>query len=107
MTLSPMISPKPAQYPHSVLDPLQLPGWDPRWSQIVEAETCDGTRQFHVLDTGPMLADRGIGPDDIDAIVIAVHGNPTWSYLWRHIAQAGLEAAQGNVELGPGAGRAP
>lgn len=102
-----MISPKPAQYPHSVLDPLQLPGWDPRWSQIVEAQTCDGTRQFHVLDTGPMLADRGIGPDDIDAIVIAVHGNPTWSYLWRHIAQAGLEAAQGHVELGPAAGRAP
>lgn len=102
-----MLSPKPAQYPHSVLDPLQLPGWDPRWSQIVDADTIDGTRQFHVLDTGPVLADYGIGPNDVDAIIIAVHGNPTWSYLWRHIAQDGIDAAQGNIDLGPGAGRAP
>ncbi|HIY86193.1 MAG TPA: alpha/beta fold hydrolase [Candidatus Yaniella excrementavium] len=102
-----MISPKPAQTPHSVLDPQQLPGWDSRWSRIIETTTCDGVREFHVLDTGPALNDLGVGPNDVDAIVIAVHGNPTWSYLWRHIAQAGIDAAQGNVDLGPGAGKAP
>lgn len=102
-----MISPKPAQYPHAVLDPMTLPGWDPRWSRLVEAPTIDGTRQFHVLDTGPLLADHGIGANDIDAIIIAVHGNPTWSYLWRHVAQGTVDAAQGKIDLGPGAGRAP
>ncbi|WP_029629396.1 alpha/beta fold hydrolase [Yaniella halotolerans] len=102
-----MISPKPAQTPHAVLDPQQLPGWDPQWSRLVEANTCDGAREFHVLDTGPALTDLGFGANDVDAIVIAVHGNPTWSYLWRHIAQASIDAAQGKVDLGPSAGKAP
>src|SRR5699024_5781242 len=95
------------QTPHSVLDPQQLPGWDSRWSRIIETTTCDGVREFHVLDTGPALNDLGVGPNDVDAIIVAVHGNPTWSYLWRHIAQAGIDAAKGTLDLGPGAGSAP
>lgn len=102
-----MISPAPAYYPHTVFEPGQLPGWDPRWSRIVDAATDDGSRQFHVLDTGPVLADYGFGPEDIDAIIVAVHGNPTWSYLWRGVAQATIDAAQGRGDLGPGAGPAP
>lgn len=102
-----MISPQPAQYPHSVLDPVKLPGWDPRWSRLVEAATVDGTRHFHVLDNGPALEEMGIQAHDIDAIIVAVHGNPTWSYLWRGIAQAGIDAAKETIDLGPGAGRAP
>lgn len=102
-----MISPAPAYYPHSVYDPGQLPGWDHRWSRIIDTTTIDGPRQFHVLDTGPVLAQHGFGPNDIDAIIVAVHGNPTWSYLWRGVAQAGIDAAQGLLDLGPGAGDAP
>src|SRR5699024_9306780 len=100
-----MISPKPAQTPHSVLDPQQLPGWDSRWSRIIETTTWDGVRELPVLDAGPALYDLGVGPNDVDASVIAVHCNPTWSYLWRYIAQAGIAAPQGNVDLGPGAGK--
>ena len=102
-----MISSQPAQYPHSVVDPENLPGWDPRWSRLVTIETFDGSRTFHVLDNADVLAELGYGPNDVDAIIIAVHGNPTWSYLWRRVAQAGVDAAQDKLDLGPGAGRAP
>lgn len=102
-----MISPQPAHFPHSAIDAVNLPGWDPRWSRLVEADTLDGRRQFHVLDNGPVLSELGVELDDVDAVIVAVHGNPTWSYLWRNIAQAGVEAAKGNIDLGPGAGRAP
>lgn len=102
-----MIPPKPAQFPHVVVDPVTLPGWDPGWSRIIDADTLDGRRQFHVLDTGPVLNELGIGANNVDAIIIAVHGNPTWSYLWRGIAQAGIDAARDRIDLGPGAGSAP
>src|SRR5690625_7760702 len=102
-----MSSSQPAQYPHSVVDPENLPGWDPRWSRLVTIETFDGSRTFHVLDNADVLAELGYGPNDADAIIVAVHGNPTWSYLWRRVAQAGVEAAQNRLDLGPGAGRAP
>lgn len=101
------ISPKPAQLPHTLVSPDHLPGWDPRWSRLIDVETTDGIRTFHVLDNAATLADHGYEPDDVDATVIAVHGNPTWSYLWRHVAAAGVRAARGTLDLGPGAGRAP
>ena len=102
-----MISPQPAYLPQSVVERERLPGWDPRWSRLVDVNTIDGTRQFHVLDNAPVLAELGIAAADVDAIIVAVHGNPTWSYLWRRVAQAGVEAAQNRLDLGPGAGRAP
>lgn len=101
------ISPKPAQLPHTLVAPEDLPGWDPSWSRLVEVETVDGPRTFHVLDNADALAENGYDPDDVDAIIIAVHGNPTWSYLWRHVAAAGVRAAQGALDLGPGAHKAP
>lgn len=102
-----LISPKPAHLPQSIIDLEQLPGWDSRWSRLIDVDTIDGTRQFHVLDNGPVLAELGIPAENVDAIIVAVHGNPTWSYLWRRVAQAGIDAAQGKLDLGPGAGRAP
>lgn len=102
-----MISPEPAYLPHEFIAPENLPGWDPRWSRLIDVDTLDGTRTFHVLDNAEVLAEFGYGADDVDAIIVAVHGNPTWSYLWRRIAQAGIDAAQGNLDLGPGAAKAP
>lgn len=102
-----MIPSQPAHLPHSVTTPEHLPGWDPRWSRIIDVATHDGTRQFHVLDNAPVLADHGVGPEAVDAIILAVHGNPTWSYLWRHVIQAGVTAAQGKLDLGPGVNRVP
>lgn len=72
-----------------------FPGLDPAWSRLITAKTDDGTRTFHVLDTGPVLADRGITPT---GTILAVHGNPTWSYLWRGVVAASLErAAEGDA----------
>lgn len=72
-----------------------FPGLDPAWSRLVTAKTDDGPHTFHVLDTGPVLAERGITPA---GTILAVHGNPTWSYLWRGVIAASLEqAAEGRA----------
>ncbi|MEW9265611.1 alpha/beta fold hydrolase [Kineococcus endophyticus] len=65
-----------------------LPGWDPRWSRLVDAVDHSGAvRTWHVLDTAP--EGEAIGT------LLCVHGNPTWSYLWR-----GLASAASAVQLG-------
>lgn len=102
-----MISPKPAHFPQSSIELTKLPGWDPRWSRVVVADTVDGPRQFHVLDNGPVLSSLGVEMHNVDAIIVAVHGNPTWSYLWRKVAQAGVAAAESKLDLGPGTPIAP
>ena len=104
----PAPTPAPAQLP-----PAGLPGLDPAWSRLVTArETplpgspapADGTpaveRTWHVLDTGPVLAARGVTPV---GTLLCVHGNPTWAYLWRDLAAATLAAA--DADDGPGAWR--
>ena len=37
-------------------------------------------RRWHLLDNGAQLARRGLTPA---GTLLCVHGNPTWSYLWR------------------------
>ena len=73
----------------AVLPPRDLPGLDPRWSRLVSAPDADGVeRRWHVLDTAPDGAPDG-GPDgggELAGTLLCVHGNPTWSYLWRHLA---------------------
>ncbi len=55
-----------------------LPGLDASWSRLVDIVDPSGaTRRFHVLDTGPATATVGT--------LLCVHGNPTWSYLWRRL----------------------
>ncbi|HEX8766848.1 MAG TPA: alpha/beta fold hydrolase, partial [Jatrophihabitans sp.] len=65
--------------PGSAQLPPSLPGLDPAWSRIVEATGPDGrSRRWHVLDSDPAApADR--------PTLLCVHGNPTWSYLWRRM----------------------
>lgn len=78
-----------------------LPGIDPAWSTVVEvpriADDAVGdaardvaTRSWHVLDTGPELERSG---HEVVGTVLAVHGNPTWSYLWRSLLAASLAQA--------------
>ncbi len=66
------------------LPPAGLRGLDAAWSTLVTVpEIDDHGRTFHVLDTGNA---------DAELTVLCVHGNPTWSYLWRAIlARAGPE----------------
>lgn len=63
--------------------PRGLPGLDPSWSRRVTAPDADGVpRSWHVLDTGPPLSPPAEAPG---GTVLCVHGNPTWSYLWRRV----------------------
>ena len=65
-------SPAPA-----VLPPPGLDGLETRWSRLVTTPGLDGVdRTWHILDN-----------QVVDPVVtlLCVHGNPTWSYLWRDL----------------------
>ncbi|UKA53930.1 alpha/beta fold hydrolase [Arthrobacter sp. FW305-BF8] len=72
------------------------PGVDPEWSrEIAVASTSaaddPGTvRRWHLLDNGAQLSRRGLAPA---GTLLCVHGNPTWSYLWRTLLAAGTDPA--------------
>jgi acyl-CoA synthetase (AMP-forming)/AMP-acid ligase II/pimeloyl-ACP methyl ester carboxylesterase len=68
-----MVSGPPLRLPPS------LPGLDPAWSRTVETVGQDGRpRRWHVLDSHPAA------PPERPTL-LCVHGNPTWSYLWRRM----------------------
>ncbi|WP_314505979.1 alpha/beta fold hydrolase [uncultured Microbacterium sp.] len=77
------------------LPPAGLPGLDPSYSRLVPVPgtgvDAGRTRDWHCLDTAGELARRGLPPL---GTILAVHGNPTWSYLWRAIAAASVRAAE-------------
>lgn len=76
--------------------PPGLPGLDPRFSHVLRVPDGGGAAahgrvaEWHYLDNGPELAARGIEPV---GTVLAVHGNPTWSYLWRDLLNLATETA--------------
>ena len=71
---------EPARFP-----PTGLPGLDRRWSRIVEAPDFSGTnRSWHLIDTYAGTEPRHPDPT---LTVLCVHGNPTWSYLWRTLLE--------------------
>ena len=52
-----------------------LPGLDPAWSRFLTVDDASGhARRWHVLDNGV---------EPTEGTLLCVHGNPTWSYLWR------------------------
>ncbi len=70
----------------AALPPHALPGLDPTWSRLVSAVDADGReRTWHVLDTGRATA---AGTGGTGGTLLCVHGNPTWSYLWRDLLAA-------------------
>jgi acyl-coenzyme A synthetase/AMP-(fatty) acid ligase/pimeloyl-ACP methyl ester carboxylesterase len=75
-------SPQPEQVP-------ALPGVDPRTSRLVDARDHTGTtRRWHLLDSAPLLEDRGLTPR---GTILAVHGNPTFSFLFRSLVAAPID----------------
>ncbi|MDP4333649.1 alpha/beta fold hydrolase [Curtobacterium sp. A7_M15] len=77
--------------------PPPLPGLDPAWSRIVTVPATAGPggtarpeRSWHLLDTAGSLAALGVEPV---GTLLCVHGNPTWSYLWRSVLRASLDVA--------------
>jgi acyl-CoA synthetase (AMP-forming)/AMP-acid ligase II/pimeloyl-ACP methyl ester carboxylesterase len=75
------------------LPPDGLPGLDRAWSRLVPVHDVATGRQVthHVLDTGPALAADGL---ESVGTILAVHGNPTWSYLWRGLVAESLARAR-------------
>ncbi|MGW8433121.1 alpha/beta fold hydrolase [Curtobacterium citreum] len=85
--------------------PPPLPGLDPAWSRLVtvpsgfdrrgDTDRPGGSdrpaRTWHLLDTAGSLDALGVTPV---GTVLCVHGNPTWSYLWRSVAARTLEVAR-------------
>ena len=60
--------------------PEVLPGLDPAWSRDVSVADSAGTKHdWHLLDNGVT---------DPVGTLLCVHGNPTWSYLWRRLLAA-------------------
>ena len=63
---------------------IDAPGLEPRWSRFITARDHAGRSvTWHLLDTH---ADSPL--DDVRVTVLCVHGNPTWSYAWRHVLRA-------------------
>ncbi|GIG23141.1 acyl-CoA synthetase [Cellulomonas chitinilytica] len=77
-----MRSPVGLRLPAS-LPPGGLPGLDPAWSRLVDVP---GSGTWHVLDNHDALPGEPVGT------ILCVHGNPTWSYLWRRLVAAGGRA---------------
>ncbi|WP_427018358.1 alpha/beta fold hydrolase [Pseudarthrobacter sp. P1] len=73
------------------------PGVDAAWSRFVQVPSTAGVdpagtvHKWHVLDNAGELAAAGLAPV---GTLLCVHGNPTWSYLWRSLL-AGAAAASG------------
>jgi acyl-coenzyme A synthetase/AMP-(fatty) acid ligase/pimeloyl-ACP methyl ester carboxylesterase len=72
-----------------------LPGLPARYSQRIDVPgrlADEGTtRNWHYLDTAEALAEAGVEPV---GTILAVHGNPTWSYLWRSLVTQSVEQAR-------------
>jgi len=72
------------------------PGVDPEWSREIDvastsaADEPGAVRRWHLLDNGAHLSRRGLTPA---GTLLCVHGNPTWSYLWRTLLAAGSDPA--------------
>ena len=73
------------------LPPDGLDGLNASYSRVVTApESSAGVhRGWHVLDNLAELDARGIRSS---GTILCVHGNPTWSYLWRRLVAAGADA---------------
>ncbi|MBH0115249.1 alpha/beta fold hydrolase [Salinibacterium sp. NG253] len=87
--------------------PHNLPGLDPRFSRIasVPGSGLDAglTREWHYLDNGDELARLGL---PIAGTILAVHGNPTWSYYWRELLTQSVQAAEAGAAAAAAAGDA-
>ncbi len=93
-----MASPTLRRLPRTVPAPAALPpaglaGLEPEWSRLVdvaESGAVGVTHGWHLLDNGPTLDALGVKPV---GTILCVHGNPTWSYLWRNLLASATDAA--------------
>ncbi|EMY34906.1 fatty acid Co-A ligase [Arthrobacter crystallopoietes BAB-32] len=73
------------------------PGVPAEWSRRVRVpstaavDPAGTVHTWHLLDNGPELAGRGVEPE---GTLLCVHGNPTWSYLWRSLLAAASQRSK-------------
>jgi len=72
------------------LPPAGLDGLDPSFSRLVSAGAEGESHEWHLLDNAARLAELGVTPV---GTILCVHGNPTWSYLWRSLVTRATDAA--------------
>ncbi len=70
------------------LPPRGLDGLDPSFSRLVTAGP--GAHTWHLLDNAEHLDRLGVAPV---GTLLCVHGNPTWSYLWRRLVTGATDRA--------------
>jgi len=64
----------------AALPPSGLVGIEPQWSRLITTPGLDGGgRTWHVLDNQV---------EEATLTLLCVHGNPTWSFLWRDLIAA-------------------
>ncbi len=64
------------------LPPPGIQGLDPTWSRLVRVPATDDVgRTWHLLDSWTDRSDEA----DPRLTVLCVHGNPSWSFLWRRV----------------------
>ena len=91
-------SPTFRRLPRTVFAPAALPpaglvGLDLEWSRlvdVVDSGTVGVRHGWHLLDNGRRLDELGVTPV---GTILCVHGNPTWSYLWRNLLASATDAA--------------
>jgi acyl-CoA synthetase (AMP-forming)/AMP-acid ligase II/pimeloyl-ACP methyl ester carboxylesterase len=94
--------PRSAPLPAS-LPPAGLDGLDPSFSRLAsvqetsaaESEGLSVSHEWHLLDNAAHLAALGVTPV---GTILCVHGNPTWSYLWRSLITQATDAAAAGSE---------
>ncbi len=71
-----------------------LPGVDPSWSTLMDVPSSSGAdapgtvHRWHYLDNGL----QHDGTNSVKGTLLCIHGNPTWSFLWRSYLAAGIDA---------------
>ncbi len=77
----------PASFP-----PAGIVGLEPGWSRLVRTPETDATgRTWHILDSWAARSDDAVP----SLTLLCVHGNPSWSFLWRKLL-AQVMASQGD-----------
>ena len=72
-----MVAPEPLDAAR--LPPSGLPGLDLDWSRLETVEIDGTARTFHFLDT------QTVEGEEFDLTLLCLHGNPSWSYIWRDL----------------------
>lgn len=78
------------------LPPPGIVGLKPGWSRLVRTPATDSTgRTWHILDSWATRQD-----DTAPALtLLCVHGNPSWSFLWRKLLATVVESQDDNVRV--------